>query len=284
MGTRRRSSSKTSKANWTTTRTMPSRGCAAVRRRRVYRGSAGRRLRRGDGAAAVPAVRRRRRRQRDARRRAGVRARRRQRRHVRQLALARAAGAARRAEGGAAVYLSLVTARPHHPLHAPYGVDCSRPSLYAFHLWDWIAAMSVGAPAGATTAWPQGSAAIRAAASDVALGRALLEQWLTFAGRRLPAGGVGWRRRQRPRLAAALRPRRHRRGRRDDRSRRFEGGGVRSVGGRRRGRGVLVDQLVLKTKSRHRRVAAARARPRRACRRRPREHTHYTRRATRARR
>jgi len=111
-----------------------------------------------------------------------------------QLALARAAGAARRAKGSAAVYLSLVTARPHHPLHAPYGADCSRPSLYAFHLWDWIAAMSVGAPAGATTAWPQGRCGAYApAASDVALGRALVEQWLTFAEHAgFPAAGVGW--------------------------------------------------------------------------------------------
>ena len=87
-----------------------------------------------------------------------------------------------------------MTARPHHPLHAPYGVDCSRPSLYAFHLWDWIAAMSVGAPAGATTAWPQGKCGAYApAASDVALGRALLEQWLTFAEHAgFPTAGVGW--------------------------------------------------------------------------------------------
>ena len=156
-----------------------------------------------------------------------------------QLALARAP-APRAPRGAAPPSISLVTARPP-PLHAPYGVDCSRPSLYAFHLWDWIAAMSVGAPAGATTAWPQGKCAAYApAASDVALGRALLEQWLTFAEHAgFPtAAGVGWPAVDSdpgwPRRYAS---RRHRRGGRDDRRRRPQGRGVRRVGSRRRGRG-----------------------------------------------
>jgi para-nitrobenzyl esterase len=50
-----------------------------------------------------------------------------------------AAGAARRSRGGGAVYLSHVTSRPHHPLHAPYGATCDLPCKYAFHLWDWVA-------------------------------------------------------------------------------------------------------------------------------------------------
>jgi carboxylesterase type B len=131
------------------------------------------------------------------------------------LTLARTASAARRSKGTAPVYLSFVTARPTHPLHAPYGETCTYPSIYAFHLWDWISAMSTGAPGGnATTRWPQGKCGVYVpSTADVALGRALLEQWATFAenarfphpagsprrgssggiGRLGGAGSVGWR-------------------------------------------------------------------------------------------
>ena len=71
--------------------------------------------------------------------------------------------------------------------------------------------MSVGAPAGATTAWPQGKCVAYApAASDVALGRALLEQWLTFFDASFPTAGVGCPPSTATPVAAALRPRRHR--------------------------------------------------------------------------
>ena len=43
------------------------------------------------------------------------------------LALALAAAAARRSGRGGAVYVSQVTSRPYHPLHAPYGATCDLP-------------------------------------------------------------------------------------------------------------------------------------------------------------
>ena len=115
------------------------------------------------------------------------------------LALALAAASAR---GGKKVYLSQVTARPDHPLHAPYGLNCDKPSKYAFHLWDWIAAMRAAAPVNATSTWPQRDGldcgAYGPSADDVAFGRALLEQWVTFAEHAgFPESGgnaqVGWR-------------------------------------------------------------------------------------------
>ncbi|EOD34209.1 hypothetical protein EMIHUDRAFT_98624 [Emiliania huxleyi CCMP1516] len=117
------------------------------------------------------------------------------------LALAVEAGAARRRSGTAAVFLSLVRARPHHPLFLE---DCHTPSIYAFHLFDFIAAMSVGAPTAAAVSawgwdpdvsyWPGSRCGpYRPAPADVALGRALLRQWLSFAEHAGFPAGEGWR-------------------------------------------------------------------------------------------
>ncbi|EOD32698.1 hypothetical protein EMIHUDRAFT_230480 [Emiliania huxleyi CCMP1516] len=121
-----------------------------------------------------------------------------------QLALALAASEARRSEGTAPVYISLVRARPYHPF-GPLSESCTRPAIYAFHLWDFFAAVSVGAPTAAERAnwydarfdeaWVEGSKCgpYRPAPTDVKLGRALLEQWLSFAEHAGFPDGVGWR-------------------------------------------------------------------------------------------
>ena len=69
------------------------------------------------------------------------------------LALALAASAARRERGTAPVYLSLVRARPYHPF-GPLSEPCEdwSPSVYAFHLWDFFAAVNMGAPTAAARA------------------------------------------------------------------------------------------------------------------------------------
>ena len=163
-----------------------------------------------------------------------------------QLALARAAGAARRAE--AARRLSFVgdgaTAPPaaravrRRLLAAvvvrlpPVGLDRRDERRRARRRHDRVAAGQVRrVRAGRLRRRPRPRPP--RAVAHLRRARRLPDR----RGRRLA------RRRQRPRVAAALRPRRHRRGGRDGRRRRFEGGGVRRVGSRRRGRGVVVDQL-----------------------------------------
>jgi len=119
-----------------------------------------------------------------------------------------AGGSAGCSAGGKKVYLSQVTARPTHPLHAWNGKTCAKPCKYAFHLWDWVAAMRAAAPANATSVWPQNQCGHYGPSDDdVAFGRVLLEQWVTFAehagfpaasggGEGAPAAdeaAVGWR-------------------------------------------------------------------------------------------